>query len=701
MQSSRHDPKPRSAAAIALGELAIASCESAERPVRATGRAAVFRTIMVRALMTLCLLTFAAPAMAQVTVTVIEPVTAPLIDGGKVLYQRLAPDTPDGPERARISMRMRIANNGNSYVALQQVWIHGTRVDPLPSGWSWTIPPGGSVDFQNCACNTTSTFLGSNGALVIDAPVPFPSTFEVRVQLAGQTVTTSVPMEPMEAHENAGGPLQWLGKASDLRTNELWHATSNHPSAHQVFGLDTALRGWNGTQWADMWPGADATSPSSYRAYGIPVYAMASGAVCWALNDHEEWQSVPPNDLIESPESPTWKGFYPDDGFNAGGNQIFVENGDEVTAYAHLQRGSIPPELLVTGAQITKGQYLGKVGLSGGVSGVHTHIHVKNAPNAPNGNPANMNGCDNGAFRPMSFSGLGSLAESQATPSWSPSWWKFPTSASTPHVSALLQPSTQPPVYCATCTDSKQYIGVWRQGSTIDLRVKIAGWSAFTAKWADLSNDKFRLVKVSTFLENGVRQYVGRFTRRTGGYSLMGTTSLTALRNHRDAMVGQGNHLVDLTTYVENGVVNYIGVWLSASGQQEMTTPANWTGFIQQVEAARSRNLRLVDVETYQPPSGPRQFIGVLRQGYSGQAIISVTGWNAFTATDADLVNDGLRLTSIQSYPVGWSRQYIGVYGWGNDGSALASVNGYGRLVPMDETLARDGLRLIDVHVEQ
>ena len=107
MQSSRHDPKPRSAAAIALGELAIASCESAERPVRATGRAAVFRTIMVRALMTLCLLTFAAPAMAQVTVTVIEPVTAPLIDGGKVLYQRLAPDTPDGPERARISMRMR------------------------------------------------------------------------------------------------------------------------------------------------------------------------------------------------------------------------------------------------------------------------------------------------------------------------------------------------------------------------------------------------------------------------------------------------------------------------------------------------------------------------------------------------------------------------------------------------------------------
>ena len=94
-------------------------------------------------------------------------------------------------------------------------------------------------------------------------------------------------------------------------------------------------------------------------------------------------------------------------------------------------------------------------------------------------------------------------------------------------------------------------------------------------------------------------------------------------------------------------------------------------------------------METYQPPSGPRQFIGVLRQGYSGQAIISVTGWNAFTATDADLVNDGLRLTSIQSYPVGWSRQYIGVYGWGNDGSALASVNGYGRLVPMDETLAR------------
>jgi hypothetical protein len=65
---------------------------------------------------------------------------------------------------------------------------------------------------------------------------------------------------------------------------------------------------------------------------------------------------------------------------------------------------------------------------------------------------------------------------------------------------------------------------------------------------------------MSTFLENDVHQYVEQFTQHTNGYSLIKTTSLTALHNHRDAMIEQKNHLVDLTTYIENNIVNYIDI---------------------------------------------------------------------------------------------------------------------------------------------
>jgi len=429
----------------------------------------------------------------------------------------------------------------------------------------------------------------------------------------------------------------------------------------------------------------------------MPVYAMTDGTVCWALNDHEERPTTELSETI-SPSLGV---------FNAGGNQLFVKRGTEVSLYAHLQTGSIPQELLQPGATVKRGQYLGKIGLSGASDHPHTHIHVKKEPasGAPNVGSF-MNDCDDGRFRPMTFKNLQSLTKDEANVLANDSMldasdWTALTNHSAPHAYGLLYPSTAAYDFRKDYAESKQYIGVWRSGNEIELRVKVTGWANFTKKWEELSNDNFRLVEVNSFVENIGQVFVGVFKRGGGNHALWNADSWDSFTTKWDELSQNGLRLIDMDTYTEGDTRHFVGVFRQGTDGHALWSVTGWENFTQKWDEYGRNNLRLVDIETFQVGANQRQYIGVFREGNDGHTLWSVTGWNNFTAKWDEFGKNGLRLVDIETFAVGNERQFIGVFRQGTDGYALESVTGYQNFTQACEKYNGAGLRLADVHVEQ
>lgn len=631
------------------------------------------------------LLSVTTPAYSlNATLEVLEP-----MENGAVVFEKIAPPKIGAAYQGRISMRMRVTNNETKTIKITKFEIMDQVVSSFPAPIE--IKPGAAFTFQNCRCeNADKVLLGK--ALVINEPFPFAVKVEAYVQNQSTPLAKVVSIRP---HTNVGGPLPFTWKASDLRQNEAWATGSDHASDHQVFALDMGVVGWNKSTWSEVFTGADPTLKSSYRVYGMPVYAMTDGAVCFALNDHQERPTI--KDAPTS--SPSLGKFY------GGGNSIFVKNGPEITFYAHLQRGSIPAELLQVGAKVKKGQYLGKVGLSGSTSHPHIHINVKKGPDwAPNSSVL-ANGCDNGTFRPMTFKNLQSLTATEATTlaklnvlntiQWAPL-----TNHSAPHPFSLLYSSPAKYPFCSNCTDSRTYIGVWRASSTIELRVKAEGWTAFTQKWLELSNDNFRLVEIETFVENGRRQFMGVFKRGTGGHYLWNVAGWSNFVNKWNELHNAGLRLVDLASYAEGSVRYYVGVFRSGSDKQALWSLTGWSSFTAKWAQLSNQGYRLVDIETF-AIGADRQYIGVFRQGNDGHALWSITGWTNFTNKWKELSNNGLRLIDLETFAVGTQRQYVGVFRQGTGGYALFAVKGYDKFIQESERLNSLGLRYVDIHVEQ
>ncbi len=628
-------------------------------------------------------------ASAQnIDIEVLEPIDHQLIQ-----YQLIAPPQIGAPQQARISIKMRIENNLPIPVTLERIEMMGQVVsnfhDPV------VIKSGDGFAFQNYNGGRE----GDSIPLIVNASSP-PSTIPITAYLQGETspippISNIVAARP---HINDGGPLLFPGKATDLRQNEAWGSSSNHPADHQVFALDVGVWGWNADHWSERFPGTDDTRKEHFRIYGMPVFAMADGTVCWALNDHEERPTLAEAETI----SPSLGQF------NAGGNQVFIKTGTEVTVYAHLQPGSIPSRLLTPGAAVKQGQYLGKVGLSGATSHPHVHIHVKKEPAA--GAPdfmSNMNACDSGFFRPMAFRNLQSLTLAEAhtlaiEEDLNAEDWTALTNHSAPHEAGLLYPTLEPYPFDPEATDSKQYIGVWREGRRIELKVKAAGWEAFTNKWSELSNDGFRLIEINSFEENGARQFLGVFQQGGGGHFLINLSSWDAFTERWDELSKRGFRLVDLDTYLEDGNRFFVGVFRRGTYAHALVSLTGWDHFTQRWDEAAAQGLRLVDLETFSVGDHQRQYVGVFRAGTDGYALQSLTGWDAFKDQWNILSRQGLRLIDVETFALGdGQRQFLGVYRQGTGGYVLQSLTGYDKFLMASEHNNSVGLRLVDIHVEQ
>lgn len=650
----------------------------------------------------------------DVAISVLEP-----MENGVVLLQQIAPDDVGGDPRWRISLELLIENDGGAPVTLEEVYINGVLVSDFLTG-GLPIGAGDVQYFQNCRCGKVEGVpdrADAHGSRVLIAD-GYPPLVEVELYFAGFEAPVRTFWGTGE-HINDGGPLQWPGHAADLGRNELWRATSSHGSDHQVFALDTDVRAWNPEAgvWDRLYPGGSAILQEDHRAYGKPVYAMSDGEVCWAVDDHPEWANLPQYGLKRSgalgsagwPVSPTYGGYLP------GGNQIFVKAGDEVWVVAHLQPGSIPAELMVPGAPVVEGQYLGKVGYSGDTDFPHTHIHVKTEPTDGAGaghlEMAVYNFCDRGRFRPMSFADMQHIPEAHAhdaiedTGDLAPEDWFEMTNHSAQHRTGsevgLMYPATDAFVFEQDPVDQQRYIGVFNARDTIDLRVRATSWDAFTARWNALAGDRFQLTEVETLFEDGQRVFLGTFERGTTPTALIGLAGFEAFADAYEAQVRLGRRLIDVDAYFDGAGAHYIGVFAPGEGRHALLGHSSQRAFFADWAALGRSGMRLVDIDII-TVDGAQRYVSVYRGGDGGHSLAGHRGWPRFVEHWVASSEAGLRLIDLETYlDADGVRVYMSAFAEGDQRHALIGATGYTDFLRHVERLSVDGLKLVDVVVEQ
>jgi len=641
-------------------------------------------------------------------------VTDPLVDGS-VAIQAITPSTIAGSYQRRISIRMDIANESNDPIFIDRVELNnkvvskfavrpvspGGIVPTAPKGFIYQpiVRPDDLYTFQNCNCKGSLP-------LIIDSPAPPNVTVSVYFVGRALPVQTTV---PMHVHKNNGGSYTFPAKTNNLKSKEYWGASSNHAGDGQAFALDMGVWGWDTTDpanpmWNGLYPGTDGSEASSSRTYGVPIHAMSDGEVCWAVDDQPEWDYVnqvedyknQTDGAIIRPISARFGKYF------GGGNQIFVKTGNEVANYSHFQPGSIPTELLVTGATVKRGQYLGKVGYSGNSSGPHIHIHVND--DAKLDLAADRNGCDSKGLRPMAFDGMYSIPKDESAGniidgSLTPANWSHHVNHSVPDTYSLLYPSNNAPDF-QPGTDDKQYIGIWKEADYIEYRVKVAGWDAFIQKKDELADDSFRLIEIETIEENGERQYIGIFKRGTEGHAFVGHSNWADFLASWNDLSNQGLRLVDMETYASGGLQHFVGVYLEGNDPYAIEYHPDWDSFTTGWKELYSNGLRLVDVDVISVPGSATQYIGVYRAGDDLSSLVSLTGLSEFNAEVLRQADKGYNLVDIESFGLGSSRQYIGVFHEDSTQTGYGFKESYDAFFKQSEEFGALGFRLVDVHVE-
>lgn len=185
-------------------------------------------------------------------------------------------------------------------------------------------------------------------------------------------------------------------RADDIGLSQRYTTTTHWSGGAQSEALDIIARRHVGNdKWSQLKTDAsDSKLNASYIVYGANIHAMENGTVvnCWR----------------NSPENtPGGNHAKVGEGYIAyAGNYLYVRHDDgNFALYAHTQPGSIPTGLcpnnatynskanpgfvlnsdgwVSSGARITKGQILGKVGNVGNSSGPHLHVHIQTSDNKP------------------------------------------------------------------------------------------------------------------------------------------------------------------------------------------------------------------------------------------------------------------------------------------------------------------------------
>lgn len=296
--------------------------------------------------------------------------------GGSVRYLRSAPNA-GGADEGLMNLALYITNTSS-----KAIHIVGVSVKVLSSSTaqqdmavSWTFQPEGSVNANGAATDRGWCPLPQSHVFSIPT-----GTLSVRVAITSSTA--SQPLELVLSLERAaspGGAYRFWSDVRDMRPGEFWAVSGlghSHDNPAQVHAYDVGVTG--GNPLSPLLPGGDQHRNEDYRIFGKPIYAVADGVVQACRSN------FPNNADAKNPLSQTVLDRIESIG-DGNGNffMIATDGGDESVLYAHMQKGSLNPDLAAAGRHVKAGDFLGLAGNSGSSTNPHMHIHSNRRNTGP------------------------------------------------------------------------------------------------------------------------------------------------------------------------------------------------------------------------------------------------------------------------------------------------------------------------------
>jgi hypothetical protein len=293
----------------------------------------------------------------------------------KVRYLRCAPNAAGEanmngvPDECLLNLALWIQNKSASSITITRVDVKviGSATGESQLSRQMTLLPFG----------TRTDTEADNGWYPLPGSYAFVlpgGSYMLRLRVHSASATESREMFlPLARHASPGGAYRFWGAVGDLRPTEFWDVKGlhhSHDNFAQVHGYDVGVLGGADGARSDVLPNGSRSRNKDYRVWGKPVYSIADGSVVHRRDDF-------PGNAAANRHPNEAEQEYIDSFPDGNGNflTIATKGADETVLYAHMQQGSLNPDL-VEGAEVRAGDYLGRVGNSGQSTGPHLHIHA-------------------------------------------------------------------------------------------------------------------------------------------------------------------------------------------------------------------------------------------------------------------------------------------------------------------------------------
>ncbi len=589
--------------------------------------------------------------MAAPNVTIaVEP-----MEGGKAMYLPLAAAKSGEKGHSKIILRLRITNNESSAVTVSKIQFSfpGARVlavtmkgipivlDPdgttKPADAQGTIEAGQTATWSNGRVDLDTSESGENWHENMVYLTSAPPQVRVHVFCSnyGDAATVTHTLAPYTSPTPAGAFILPFA-AGDLRDGEYvvtsaWHWANGGANGTQIFAHDISIQGVSGGAWSQLLPGKASSKNDSYRIWDKPIRAMADGVV-------ESW--------LETMDDNTVLGKFPKPAPSpTSGNHFWINHGGVFVLYAHLKNGSMPAELLQKGAQVSAGQYLGRIGNTGNSTNPHTHIEARK-------------GSTSGALRSMPFKEAWVLDhDAFAPPAASDPWVKL-NAQGIPKKSVSIWPASTTPGFKIPAA------GIARGGTWANSFWISASKAAFDKAAQDLFEQKGRrLIWVSTFVENGKRKWAGIARAGTWASAVWTSSSRTAFEAKAQKLfTDEGKRLIHVHTYVEGSKRYWMGIARSGTWASSFWISEGQSAFEQKAQELFDKHKRrLTFVHTY-VENGKRYWIGLAQGGTWANSFWVSEGLSTFSNKAQALFDEkGRRLVHVHTYQEGGKRYWVGI----------------------------------------
>lgn len=578
-------------------------------------------------------------------------------ESGKAVYLPLAATTATGKTQVKIVLRLRLDNKGTSPVKVKAI-----RFSFPGSSYAAVDMQGVNMD-GSLDLDAGEVGFWSNGRVDLD-PDPDVTNFinnsvylagaapaQVKVEVKCQgftepaTVTLSLAAHKSPVPESA---YRFPYAAGELRKDEYYETSAVHwanggSMGTQIFAHDIGVVGWDNKakKWSGLIPGGNKMNNEDYRIWNKPIRAVADGTVeAWSDGMDDNTITADDNGKLQFPvptPSPV------------GGNNITIRHGTEVVTYCHLRKGSMPDALKNKGTRVSEGQLLGRAGNTGNSTNPHTHIECERASDF--------------ALRPLPFRSGWVIDRSKLSPPGGKGpWFRLQSHGICKDAVSIWPASTAPGFPVPTVGISME--GDW--ANSFFIRPDLASFSK-TAQ--ELFDEKGRrLVRVTTFLENGVRRWVG--ISRSGDWANQWWISpnLTSFKKTAQDLFDQkGLRLLYVSSFVEGAKRSWIGISRGGDWANRLIIKDDLTSFANEAQALfDDKGLRLIHVMTW-AEGGKRRWLGISRSGnWANRWWISADIGQFATKSQQLFDKEGKRLVHVTTYVEGNQRRWVGISRSGN-----------------------------------